>query len=149
MVRTYSHNKSTYSVDMMFAYINIFKPKHSKIETEKLLDVLHYKGWYDDKSKKYITAFDVIDNPKKYKKEYDTILSADLKYPIIVNNGIVIDGVHRVAKSYLTDKKYIKCYNFNNRTMKKFMIDETSDWKKVSRLEINVFIQLFYKRFCQ
>ena len=31
MVQTFSDNNKIYSVDMMFAYINIFKPKYEKL----------------------------------------------------------------------------------------------------------------------
>ena len=34
-MRTFSDGKNIYSVDMMIAYINIFKPKSVKISIEK------------------------------------------------------------------------------------------------------------------
>jgi len=34
MPQTFSDDKKIYSVDMMFAYINIFKPKYTKIKAD-------------------------------------------------------------------------------------------------------------------
>ena len=51
--QTFSNNKNIYSVDMMFAYINIFKPKSIKIPISELLKNLEGKSWGDPK-KKYI-----------------------------------------------------------------------------------------------
>ena len=45
MPQTTSKGKNVYSVDLMFAYINIFKPEITKIK----LDIINYniytKGW--------------------------------------------------------------------------------------------------------
>ena len=45
IVRTYSNGNKIYSVDMMLAYINIYKPKSKYINTNDLLKTLKYKGW--------------------------------------------------------------------------------------------------------
>jgi hypothetical protein len=47
MPQIFSDNKKIYSVDMMFAYINIFKPTYTKIKIDQLLHNLEYKGWGD------------------------------------------------------------------------------------------------------
>jgi len=146
--QTYCDDKKVYSVDMMFAYINMFKPSHVEIKISDLTGALENKGWYDEKSKKRISAQDVINNPSKYKPEVDRIRAANLKYPIIINNKMIVDGVHRLAKSHLLGKKTIKVYNFDNKLMKKFLISSNCDWQIVSTLEMSVFIELFCKRFC-
>ena len=43
--QTFSDDKKIYSVDMMFAYINIFKTTYTNIKTNQLLHNLDYKGW--------------------------------------------------------------------------------------------------------
>jgi hypothetical protein len=42
MVQTFSDDKKIYSVDMMFAYIHIYKPKYNKINVEQFLKTLDY-----------------------------------------------------------------------------------------------------------
>ena len=104
MVQTYSNNKKIYSVDMMFAYLNIFKPKSQQVEVNKLLHVLEFKGWGDPQKNIFYSALDVINHPKKnktYKRELERIEQANLQYPIILDNsGFVIDGVHRLSKAF-------------------------------------------------
>ena len=39
MVQTYSDSNKIYSVDMMFAYINIYKPKSNYVDIKPLLNI--------------------------------------------------------------------------------------------------------------
>lgn len=105
MVRTCSFNNKEYSVDMMIAYIDIFKPKSKLINIEPLLKFLHRKVWGQYKGKKY-SPIEVIENPKKYKDDIKIIESQNMRYPIILDeNKQIIDGSHRLAKAYLMGKK--------------------------------------------
>jgi hypothetical protein len=72
MPHTTSKDNLIYSVDLMFAYINIFKPKIN------LINMKDIKGWDDN-----ISVNDVLQNPRKYNNEYKKIIKAKLKYPII------------------------------------------------------------------
>lgn len=148
MPQTFSNGKKIYSVDMMFGYINMFKPKSQKVKIKDYLKTLDYKGWGDPDKNIYYSANDVIKNPKKYKKDALRIKNADLKYPIIIHNGYIIDGVHRLCKAHLKGKTEIKAYVFSNTDMKKFLINTKGDWKAVSKLDTHFYIQLFHKRFC-
>ena len=42
MVATFSTGKNIYSVDLMFAYINIFKPEIIKINVNNHIDLLNF-----------------------------------------------------------------------------------------------------------
>ena len=149
MVQTYSNNNNIYSVDMMFAYLNIYKQRvsYTKILVSKYIQTLNYKGWGDPQNNLFYSALDVIDNPKKYKNEINRIENSNLNYPIITDGKFIIDGVHRLAKSHMKNKKYIKCYVFDKPLMKKFLINNKGDWDKVDKLPINYYIELFNKRF--
>ncbi len=150
MVQTYSDDNKVYSVDMMFAYINLFKPSSTYIDINKILKTLEFKGWGDPKKNIYYSPMDVIKNPKnkKYANEMKRIKQADLKYPIILDGNNVVDGVHRLTKAYLSRKKKIKAYNFPKSLMNKFIIDRNKNWIKVDKLQTHDFIILFHKRFC-
>ena len=144
MVQTTSYGKNVYSVDLMFAYINIFKPEINKIK----LDIINYnmdtKGWGEGD----ISVNDVLKNPKKYKDDYNRINNANLKYPIIMDiKGNIYDGVHRYIKSKLLNKKIIKVYLFDNKLLDKFIINKTGNYN--IKLEINEYIELFYKKFVE
>ena len=138
---------------MMFAYINIYKPDYITINTDLLYNNLEYKGWGDPAKKIHYSPFDVIKNlkNKKYKKEIDRINNADLRYPIIIeknkNNYYIVDGIHRLTKSYLDNKKTIKAYIFSKDIMIKFLVNKTRNWTKVNKMETYDFIKLFYTRF--
>jgi len=146
MVQTFSDNKKVYSVDMIFAYINIFKPKYVKVNVQNYLSTLEYNGWRNKKHS--FSPKDVIDNPKKYKDDYNRILNANLKYPIVIANDNIVDGVHRLTKAYLENKKQIKAYIFNGELLEKFLVDKNKNWEKVDKLNTWDFIELFYKKFC-
>ena len=151
MVQTYSDGNKIYSVDMMFAYINIYKPKSKYIDVKPLLKTLEYKGWGNPQKNIYYSPLDVIKNPKnkKYKDEIERIEKANMKYPIILDKNNVVDGFHRLTKAYLSNKKKIKAYVFSKKEMNKFLINKTKDWNKIDKLQIFDFIKLFYKKFCK
>lgn len=135
---------------MMFAYINIFKPKSIYVSLNYLIDTLNCDGWGNSKKKNCYSPFDVIENPKnkKYKEDIKRIENANLRYPIIITGNTVVDGIHRLTKAYLNDKKKIKAYVFSKKEMNKFLINKKGDCEKVDKLNIYDFIKLFYDKFC-
>jgi len=142
MPNTTSIDKNVFSVDLMFAYINIFKPDKIKIKLNNINYDMDNKGWGDSN----IFVNDVLKNPKKYKNDYNRIISSNLKYPIIMDSkGIIIDGVHRYIKSKLLNKKTINSYIFDDKLLKKFIINNNGNYNV--KLEINEYIELFYKKF--
>jgi disulfide oxidoreductase YuzD len=146
-MHTFNDDKNIYSVDMMFAYINIFKPKSSTMHVEDLLHNLEFKCWgYPDRNIEY-SPFEVIDNPNKYKDEIDRITNANLNYPIIVYNNNIVDGVHRLTKAELLRKKSIKVFIFDDSLMKYFLIGKRKDRAKVDQIKLWDLIALFYSRF--
>lgn len=75
-------------------------------------------------------------------------MNSNLKYPIIIANNNIVDGVHRLTKAYLENRKYINSYIFNEDLLKKFLINKKLDWNKIDKLNTYDFIELFYKKFC-
>ena len=45
MPQTFSDGKHVYSVDMMFAYVNLYSPKHVKYDVNDLIHNLSFNGW--------------------------------------------------------------------------------------------------------
>ena len=65
---------------------------------------------------------------EKYKNDYDRIINAELKYPIIMDTkGNIFDGVHRYFKAKILNKKYIKVYKFSDGLLNKFIIDKNKN----------------------
>lgn len=145
MPEFFNDEKYIYSVDMMFAYIKIFKPVSIKINIKDYLYTLDFKCW-ENKGK--ISPKDVIKNKKKYKNDYKRIKKANLKYPIIIAKNNIVDGVHRLTKAFIENRKYIKAYVFDKYLLKKFSLNTINNWNTVDKLNIYDYIQLFYKRFC-
>lgn len=149
MVATFSDNNKIYSVDLMIAYVNIYKLIPIKINVSEYLDsIINYSGWGDPIKNIRYSPLDVLHNPKKYKEDYERIMNANLIYPIIITkNNIVIDGVHRIVKASFLQKKQIKAYVFNNTLLNKFLLDKNKDFKKVDKLSTSDLIILFNRRF--
>lgn len=145
--QTYSIKNYIYSVDMMIAYINIFKPKIINVPVDNLLKNLNKKSWGNTKKGIYYTPNNVITNPQKYRKEYKRVMKADLQYPIIIVDNIVIDGLHRLSKAVITNIDNINVYRFTKTDMLKFLINSQNDWNYIDNLEIYDIIYLFYKKF--
>lgn len=152
-MQTYSDGKRIYSVDMMFAYVNIFKPKYLKIKIDKMIHNLGFKCWGDPIKKIEFSPLDVMRKPTKYKLHMERIRMADLKYPIIahIKNGqlLIIDGVHRLAKAKMENKKTMNVYIFDHVLLRKFLINSKGDWNKVDKTKSHKYIELFHKRFCK
>lgn len=147
MVQHYSTGKNIYSVDMMMAYVNQFKPKPVKLKVSDLSNNLEYECWGNGSTIRY-SPLDVIKKPKKYKDESRRIKKADLSYPIMIYGKFVIDGVHRLTKAYMKEIPTIKAYKFDSKLMKKFLINKDGDYKKVLQYDMEVYVRLFHKRFC-
>ena len=138
MPHTTSKGKNVYSVDLMFAYINIFKPKATKINVNTIYYNMDAKGWGDGN----ISVNDVLNNPKKYKDDYSRINKANLKYPIIMDiKGNIFDGVHRYIKSKLLNKKSIKAYIFDNELLNTCM---TNERRRATAFELILFRFFFF-----
>lgn len=144
MTQTVSINKKVYSVDMMHAYINIFKPKITSVKLDDINFNYDSKVW-DDYKGGSVSPNEVILNPDKYPEHKKRVEDADLKYPIILSDNTVIDGLHRLVKSHLLNKKKIKVINFDSKLLNKFLLNE--DGNHDVDYPINVYIEVFYKNF--
>lgn len=147
MVQTTSINKKIYSVDMMHAYVNIFKPKATLINIEEYKQILNEKGWGDPINKVFISPNDVLNDKQKYKEEYNRIIKSDLKYPILIANNNIIDGVHRFTKAHLANKKQIKAIIFDDALLNKFLLDKNGNYNKTNNITNSLYIEMFVKRF--
>jgi len=144
MIQLFSDDNKIYSVDMMIAYIHMFKPSPIKINIQDYTNTLTFKCWGTPSHP--ICPKMVIDNPKKYKDEYKRINKSDFSFPIIIHNNNVVDGVHRLTKAHIENKKEINAYVFDKALFKKFLIDKNNTYDKVD-LKLYEYIELFYKRF--
>lgn len=148
MIRTFSDKRYIYSVDMMISYIRLNEPTSTKIDVDDLLHNLKIDNWGNPFKKKYYSPLTVIRNPKRYKKQYYKIKNAELSFPIIISPKMsIIDGVHRLSKSYLLKNKTIKAYIFNDSLLKKFIIAKANEWDKVNKMQMYQFIEKFAKKF--
>jgi len=138
----FSDEKYKYSTTLMFAYINSCNHNKTKLNIDNLKFNLEYNCWENN-----IRPIDFLNDTKnkKYKDEVIKIKNVDIKYPIIVDSNYnILDGVHRYVKHIIENKKTIDVYIFDKKLMKKFIIGKRDE---IVNLEINDFIELFYKRF--
>jgi hypothetical protein len=143
MPQTTSRGKTVYSVDMMFAYINLFKPKPTTLAVESLELDMDTKGWGSGDARYSVN--DVLREPNAYPDEIKRVRDADLSYPIIVSKaGVIWDGVHRVVKARMEKRSHIRAYEFDDRTMSMFVIDRKGAYDK----PLHEIIELFHRRMC-
>ncbi|MDP3728232.1 MAG: ParB N-terminal domain-containing protein [bacterium] len=73
-------------------------------------------GFYD------LKPINVIKNPKKYKKEYERTMQADLSHPIDImkNKGkwLILDGLHRLVKLKILGKEKIRVRKIPRKEIK-------------------------------
>lgn len=149
MANYFGDGRNIYSVDMMFAYLNLFGYPISTINVSDYVPNLSFKIWGDPSESvgKPFSPIDVINNPKKYPDDYDRIINADLSYPIILHNEDIVDGAHRLSKAYIEGVKQLKAYKFGDSFLNKFIINTDYDWNAVEKLNKNDYIEIFHRRF--
>jgi len=145
--RTYNDDDYIYSVDMMLAYVNMHTPPVTTISLDTLVPQLEDKVWGNG-SISPMSVLKKID-AKKYAPIVSQIHGAELKYPILMHNGYIIDGFHRLSKAYLTGKKIIHAHVFDTSLMKKFILDKIEHREKVWNLTTHELIELYTYRFCK
>ena len=142
---TYSDGKHVFSVDLMFLWIKKYNPKVHIFEISQL----------DPEKIKFQSAnvkFGIkklIEHPDLDRDHYSRLRKADLAYPIIVwrkssGNLSIVDGVHRIGKSWFKKLTTIKTYIFDDAAMKKFIVGSGINPIKA---EANVYRELFEYRF--
>lgn len=147
--KTWSDGKYIYSLDLMFMYINNKHIVSKKIKTRRVKNQLFYKCWANR-----IAPIQVVADPKIDLVNWSKIDEADLRYPIFIDGRTsradkfnIIDGMHRLAKAYLTDKKYVRAYVFDSDLLKKFILAKIG---KLSKLPTKKQIEKIYiRRFVQ
>lgn len=129
-----------YSINDLIEYNKINKINAIDISVDTLLDNINYKS-YRPKQQPAYSVMDIINNPKKYKYDYNKILRADLRYPILIrrDKNYIIDGLHRLGKAYLQNKKYILSIIVPKNILNKHIITKRNyeGWKLIKRLKIN------------
>ncbi len=59
-----------------------------------------------------LKSIDIINNPEKYKEEYERTMKADLSHPIDImeNKGrwLILDGLHRLMKAKILGMQKVK-----------------------------------------
>lgn len=87
---------------------------------------LEGRGVYNLKSS------EIINNPKKYKKEYERTINSDLSFPIDImkNKGrwLILDGLHRLMKAKILGIKKVNVRKIPRSKIK----DIVKDWLKFS-----------------
>ncbi len=142
MKYSYSGSK-IYSVDLMIAYVNLNKVESETIDTPNIN--LDYKGWTDSNGNKY-SPNDVLKNPKKYKDDYELITNANLKYPILVIDKFVADGIHRITNAIINGKKKMKAVFFTINEAKQFIIPRAVHDRNDGHEMIELYVCRFMKK---
>ncbi len=61
-----------------------------------------------------LKPIDVIDNPEKYRKEYERVMKSDVSYPLDImfwkQRWLLLDGLHRLVKLSISGCKTIKVH---------------------------------------
>lgn len=116
--RTFSDNDKTYNVEKLWHLTR--DNDISEIVTENFEEVLSDPVW-GEKGNEY-SALDVLSNREKYADDYERIIAADLRYPIMIYKDHVVDGVHRLAKAYVKRLTKIKAQVISKEQMKEALL---------------------------
>ena len=143
-LRTYNDGKHIYSVDMMLAYLNTAGHAKVQLPTLTFLRQLTQTVWDTEP----ISVLEKMD-AKKYRSDAERIRKANLAYPIIVTSKhVIVDGYHRVARTYLDGIKTIDAHVFDPALMRKFILVKGMDFVALNKLNIFDILELWAKRFC-
>jgi hypothetical protein len=142
-MHTFSDSSGVYSVDMLIIWVKEYKPKTKIVNMEYVEHVLPFRTWNDGKED--YSAIHVMINPKKYPDDMKRIREAQLKYPILMCKGNVLDGFHRIARSYLNNKKTIKVIDVPETVLKKVKL--AKNHKELDSLGVHDIMALYLERF--
>lgn len=150
--QTWTDGKNVYSIDMMFYWLKEhgMNIEIQEIAVNDLLNNLEYDNWGNGgKGGDHYSAIDVLSDPKKekFKGELKRIEKADLRFPIIIFNGWVVDGIHRLAKAQLLGNHKIKAVIFSKKLIDKFVIGKYGSYETAAKLTALQIKDIFMKRF--
>lgn len=116
-IHTCTHNGVTYDVAKL---IELSKDLPiQKLKVEDLRHNLEQKSWSDSTKNKEVNISAIETYNRRYENEgfmghVTRAMNADLNCPIIMSNDInaISDGMHRLLKAYILNKKYINAVVF-------------------------------------
>lgn len=115
------YNNNTYSVPILLQ--NTKYLKIHKVQVETLFDQLKRPVWsYTKPGTQEITPYDVIQNPKLSPNHYNRIINADIKYPILIHNGTIIDGMHRLSRAYILKAPHLLVRYITNKQLTRSLV---------------------------
>ncbi len=138
MPQTHSDGKTIYSVDMLLAYVNLFKPKPEQLRVKSFESHLTHIGWGDPSVPGGLfSPRQVLLNPEDYPDDMKRITDANMSFPIMVteDKNLIIDGVHRLTKAFLTKQETIWAYVIPRSVMQKCILATDGNWDKADNTE--------------
>lgn len=108
----FQHGSNSYDVEMLWKITE--KNKIEIAPTIKFLNLLNLEYWTDERGRQ-TTPMDVVtfEKDRAYAQHLAAIERADLQYPILMTEidgdaWIVVDGVHRIAKTFLEHRPLVQ-----------------------------------------
>ncbi len=124
----YNFDGKWYSVSRIVELSKKIKPK--QVIVDDYVHLLSQPVWAP------VRPIDVLMFPKEYPEHDNRIKKANMKFPILVNNGNIIDGIHRLCKAYRKKQKKISARIIDNNTLKKAQFHLLTDNEKNRRANI-------------
>jgi len=152
MATVVSREGKLYSVDLLVAYVNVFKPGVIQMPLSSLTESINRPCWVDISSGNKFTIGDVLAHPERYPGHAEQVKNADLSYPTIWSRNYgMLDGKHRLAKAVRDNHESIKACLVSNEVVEKCRIPGApEDWDTIQlHLKPHQLITLFDKRFRQ
>ena len=150
MAKIYNREKNVYSVDLMIAYVGLFKLEPIEIDIERMRPSMNLPYWLSKRGKTMVrlSPAQAIENPDEYPEHKKKIESADLRYPIMIHEDYhLIDGAHRLVKAFSEERKTIRAYMFSDELMEKFIVNKEGNINIGRFISVAQQIHIFYKRF--
>jgi disulfide oxidoreductase YuzD len=124
-IELFCNGKKLYNVKKLIELTE--KLPVSKIKLNELEHQLYLNTWIAHNQR--VRPIDVLEykknkSNKKLQKNYERIQNVDLKYPILLNEDLlVVDGLHRLAKSKREGKILVNVKIVPNNILSKAEID--------------------------
>jgi len=141
--------KFSYSVNMFWWLIKDCNVPSKQYRLNIFKKILTKKMWGDPSTGKWWGPKEVLTQPDKYKEDYKRILEADLRYPILITEKLeVIDGNHRITKSFLEHKGSIRARIIPKRFLKELIVFKTTRnvFDKLGEMNVSDVKKLYSKK---
>lgn len=132
-----------YSLDMLYAWLNMYNPKGVKADISVFAH--HLDEVETAQGRARASANTVLNAPNEWPDMMARINRADVNGPVVIFDGAILDGMAILAKAKMLGRATVNVIDMNKAAMNRLILFHKGDEPRP--VEPWEYIQLFVERF--